>query len=178
MALIACPECRQTISSEASSCPHCGKPLAIGARRIDYVTGEPLPMTPRPAAQLARRPFRYPSAAGSRMMVGGSIAVILGSFMPWVRLGPITISGMSADGPITLAIGMAMLLLAFSARTAQSNVPRLLVLVGAVVAGAVAIVDTNRLVEGGISRQSIGPGLGFILIGGLVALIGSLLRER
>jgi membrane protein YdbS with pleckstrin-like domain len=27
MALIACPECKQQVSTDAQSCPHCGKPL-------------------------------------------------------------------------------------------------------------------------------------------------------
>jgi hypothetical protein len=178
MALIACPECGQKISSDALSCPHCGKPLDPTAERIDYVTGEPVAVTPRPAAQAAPRPGRYPSTAGFWMMVGGSIAVLLGSFMPWIRLGPLTISGMSGDGPITLALGIAMLLTALSARASASAVPRVLVLIGAVASAAVAMIDTNRLVEGGIRRDLIGPGLGFIFLGGLVAFVGSFLKER
>src|SRR4051794_20672202 len=28
MALVTCPECNQQISTDAQSCPHCGKPVA------------------------------------------------------------------------------------------------------------------------------------------------------
>lgn len=176
MRLIACPECTQKVSSEALRCPHCGR--SLGGARIDYVTGEPVPITPRPAAQLARRPFRYPTRAGVGMMLGGSIGVILGSFMPWVRVGPRTISGMGGNGPITLAIGVAMLLLAVSARTTESVVPRLLVIAGALVGWVVAVADLNRLVDDGPWREAIGLGIGFVILGGLVAVVGSFLRER
>lgn len=178
MALVACPECGQKISSEAATCPSCGMPIDPTSERFDYVTGERIGYMPRPAAHLARRPFRYPSPTGLRMMMGGAAAVILGSFMPWIRLGPLTISGMSADGPITLAIGIAMALIALSARASQSNALRYLVMVGALASIMVASIDTHRLVEGGLNRQLIGPGLSFIFFGALVAFIGAFLRER
>src|SRR5215467_12164921 len=31
MALVSCPECKQQVSTEAVTCPHCGKQLAGGA---------------------------------------------------------------------------------------------------------------------------------------------------
>src|SRR5690348_4934016 len=31
MALVACPECNQQVSTEAVSCPHCGKRLLVTA---------------------------------------------------------------------------------------------------------------------------------------------------
>ncbi len=178
MAFVACPECGQNISSEAVSCPHCGRPLDPRRSKVDYVTGETFGIQPRPAARAARPLLRYPSPAGVWMMIGGSVAVILGSFMPWVRLGPITISGIEGDGKITAVIGLAMVILGLAARSSPSRLPRISVLIGAILAVAIAVTDANRLIEGGFDRRLTGAGLGTILIGGIIALIGSFLRDR
>lgn len=178
MALIACPECGQNISSRTPACPHCGISIDPRRTKVDYVTGERIGMQPRAAVHEARPPLRYPSTAGMLLMTVGSALVMLGSFMPWVRLGPISISGMEGDGKITVVIGLIMLILGVTSRTAPSNVPRAIVMAGAIVAVAVALTDTNRLVEGGINRRLIGIGLFAILVGGLMALVGSFLRDR
>lgn len=34
MALIACPECKATISDKAPACPHCGAPVAVESKLI------------------------------------------------------------------------------------------------------------------------------------------------
>lgn len=176
MALVACPECGRDVSSESVACPDCGFPLHPSQEFPVPAGGEPI--RPRPAARVARPPLRYPTALGAGLMVGGSIGVILGSFMPWVRLGPVSISGMEGDGAITLVIGGLMLILAFAARTSPSRLPRWLVMAGALAAVTVAMIDTNRLVEGGLSRHLIGGGLAMIFIAGVVALIGTFLRGR
>ncbi len=142
------------------------------------MTGETFGIQPRPAARAARPLLRYPSPTGVWMMAGGSVAVILGSFMPWVRLGPISISGIEGDGKITAVIGLVMVILGLAARSSPSRLPRTSVLIGAILAVAIAVTDANRLVEGGLNRQLMGAGLGTILIGGITALIGSFLRDR
>lgn len=171
MALIACPECGQTILDVASRCPHCGIDLDHTAERIDYVTGERVGLAPRPAAQLARRPFRYPSDLGLRLMIGGGLAVIVGSFLPWAS-GPTAESGLTGTGPITLAIGIALALLGFSARVSPSYVPRYLVAAASMAALVFAILDLRS------SSAGMGIGLRVLMLGGLAALIGSALRER
>lgn len=177
MALVACPECGQNVSSEAASCPHCGRPLDPRRTKVDYVTGETLGMLPRPGARAARPPVRYPSSAGVWMMAGGAVGVIIGSFMPWVRLGPVSISGIEGDGKVTVVIGLLMVILGLMARTSPSRLPRLFVMVGAILATAIAVTDANRLASG-LDRRFIGSGLSTIVIGGVVALIGAFLRER
>lgn len=112
------------------------------------------------------------------LMFGGSVGVILGSFMPWVRLGPVSISGIEGDGKVTAAIGVLMVILAVAARTSPSPLPRIFVTVSAVMAIAVAVTDANRLIDGGLDRQLIGVGLGTILTAGVIAVVGSFLRER
>ena len=177
MALVACPDCRQNISSEAAICIHCGRPLDPRRTQVDYVTGETLGLQPRPAAQAARRPLRYPSAFGVTLMSVGSGLIILGSFMPWVRLGPISISGMQSDGRITVVIGILMLILGLSARTSHSRFPRLLVTLGAILAIVIAVIDNTRLREG-LPDNLIGAGVGTVFVGGVIALVGSFLRDR
>ena len=169
MALIACPDCGQTVLDVASVCPHCAYDLAASTERFDYVTGQRVGLAPRPAAQLARRPFRYPSSLGLGLMIGGAGAVVVGSFLPWTsEVG--AESGLSGSGPITLALGLALVLLGISARVSPSYVPRVLVLVGGLVTLAVAI---RSIPDAGAST-----GFRLLLAGATAAVVGSVLRER
>lgn len=170
MALIACPECGQTILDVASICPHCGLELDITTERIDYVTGERVGLAPRPAAQLAQRPFRYPSNLGMRLMIGGGLAVVIGSFLPWAG-GTGAASGLTGAGPITLALGIAIALLAFSARVSPSYVPRWLVAAASVLAFGFAWMDREPTV-------GLGFGLRVVFLGAVAALLGATRRER
>jgi len=177
MALIACPECGQNISNDAPACPHCG--LVIDPRRtmVDYVTGEVIGIQRRPGARSSRPPQRYPSPTGMFMMVLGAVLVAVGSVMPWVRLGAVSISGLESNGRITVVVGLLMLILALSSRTAPSRFPRILVIFGAFLVIAIAAVDNARLREG-LPGELIGAGIGTIIAGGVLALIGGFLRER
>lgn len=169
MALIACPECGQTVLDVASTCPHCDADLEHTTERIDYVTGERVGVAPRPAAQLARRPFRFPSTLGLGLMVFGGVAVVLGSFLRW-GTGPTAESGLAGAGPITLALGIALALVGFSARVSPSYVPRYLV----------AVTALATIVLGWLNRPDtgMGGGLTLLLCGALGALVGSAMRER
>jgi prepilin signal peptidase PulO-like enzyme (type II secretory pathway) len=177
MALVACPDCRQNISSEATMCIHCGRPLDPRRTQVDYVTGETLGIRPRPAAQAARRPLRYPSTVGVAMMAAGSGLIILGSFMPWVRQGTVSVSGMQSDGRITLVIGVVTLILGVSARTSHSRLPRVMVTLGAILVLIIAVVDNRRLRDG-LADDLVGAGLRTVFVGGVIALMGSFLRDR
>lgn len=177
MALIGCPECGQTISSQTRSCPHCGGRLDSHGKKIDYVTGEILGIQSRPGARAARPPLRYPSPAGVLLMMGGAGLVIVGSFMTWVRVGSISVSGVQTDGRITVVLGLLMLILALAARSSPSRFPRMLVMVGAFLSILVAAIDNSRLREG-LSNNLIGAGIGTVFLGGFSALIGTFLRDR
>jgi hypothetical protein len=144
---------------------------------VDYVTGEVLGIQSRPGARAARPPLRYPSPAGVMLMAGGSGLVIVGSFMPWVRRGPVSISGVQSDGRITLVLGLLMLILALASRSSPSTFPRVLVMIGAVLAIVVAGIDNTRLREG-LSDNLIGAGIATVFLGGIAALIGTFLRDR
>jgi len=177
VALIACPECGQNISSEAAACPHCGMPIDPRRTKVDYVTGEVIGVQARPAAHAARRPLRYPSPVGVFMMAGGGFLVIVGSFMPWVRLGPISVSGMQSDGRITVVFGLLVVILGLASRASPSRFPRVLVMVASSLAIIVAGIDNSRLREG-LPDNLIGPGVGTVFVGGILALGGTFLRDR
>ena len=177
MALIACPECGQTISSQARTCPHCALPIDPRRTVVDYVTGEVVGIQPRPGARVARRPLRYPSPAGVALMVLGAVLVMLGSVMPWVKLGPISVSGLQSDGRITVVVGAVMLILALASRSSPSRITRVLVMLGALLAAVIAVVDNSRLREG-LPDNLIGAGVGTVFIGGLLAFVGGFLRSR
>ena len=177
MALIACPECGQNVSSEAGRCPHCGLPIDPRRTKVDYVTGEVIGIQARPAAHAARRPLRYPAPAGVFMMVGGGVLVMVGSFMPWVRLGPISVSGMQSDGRITVVFGLLIIILGLGSRTSPSRFPRVLVMIASSLAVVVAGIDNSRLREG-LPDNLIGPGVGAVFVGGIMALGGTFLRDR
>jgi len=177
MALIGCPECGQTISSQARSCLHCGNALDPRRSKVDYVTGEVLGIQSRPGARAAPPPLRYPSPAGVMLMAAGAGLVIVGSFLPWVRRGSVSVSGVQSDGRITVVFGLLMLILALAARSSPSRFPRMLVMIGAVLTILVAGIDNTRLREG-VSDHLIGAGIGTVFAGGIMALIGTFLRDR
>jgi hypothetical protein len=177
MALVGCTYCGQTVSSEATVCVHCGSRLDPRRTRIDYVTGETVGIRPRAAAHAARPPLRRPTSAGVALMSLGATAVVLGSLLPWVRTGGVSQSGLRTDGRYTLVIGVVMLILALASRSSFSRLPRLLVMVGAVLVGVIAFVDNSRLADD-VSGTLIGPGVRVVLVGGIVAFVGSLLRSR
>src|SRR5215207_130712 len=69
---------------------------------------------PPPRRDLAE-PERAPNKAGPALMAVGGGLVLVGSFMPWASVatafGTISIAGTEGDGKITLAVGLAMVLL-------------------------------------------------------------------
>jgi len=177
MALIACPECGQNITSDAHICSHCGMPIDPRRAKVDYVTGEAVAVQLRAGARVAHPPLRYSSGAGVFTMAGGAVLVILGSLMPWVRLGPNSVSGVEGDGRATIVIGLLMLILGPASRSSPSRFPRILVLIGASATIVVAGINAGRLRDG-LPDSFIGAGVATVLIGGIVALIGALLRDR
>lgn len=177
MALVGCTYCGQTVTSDATVCVHCGQRLDARRTQIDYVTGETVGIRPRAAAHAARPPLRRPTPAGVALMGFGSGAVVLGSFLPWLRAGEDSLSGLRTDGRYTLVIGTLMLILALSSRASFSRIPRLLVMAGAALAAAIAVVDNARLTDD-LPGTLVGPGVRVVFVGGVVAFVGSLLRSR
>jgi len=141
------------------------------------VTGEVLGIQSRPGARAAQPPLRYPSPAGLMSMAAGAVLVIVGSFMPWVQRGSVSVSGVQSYGRITVVFGLLMLILALASRSSPSSLPRVLVMIGAVSTIVVAGIDNARLRQG-VSDHLIGAGIGIVFLGGLMTLIGTFLRDR
>lgn len=133
------------------------------------------------------------SLEGSRnllwVVVAGVVLIALGSFLPWASVtvfgAEVTVDGMDGDGPITLfgafVVG-ALMLAAHLQRPSKAKVITSLVFAALVTLVAVVdIVDVQSRVadvEGDIGldvEASIGIGLWVVLLGGIVATVGTAL---
>lgn len=76
MALVPCPECHQSVSTAAASCPHCGRPLTPGAPVVTVQAG-PL-AAPRVDAGPERELWQGgPSAKALLVVIVGTILLAL-----------------------------------------------------------------------------------------------------
>ena len=106
MALIECPECKQKVSSEAKSCPHCGYPLK------QIVVDE------KPKTEEIRESFTVGYRSGPGGIVGavvvvllfGLLAIIGGIFALIYSLGESFITFL---GVFCIPVGVAFIILAF-----------------------------------------------------------------
>jgi membrane protein YdbS with pleckstrin-like domain len=73
MALIACPECKQQISTDAQSCPHCGKPLS----EIAAAAAGPGPMLFGPAGAPGPEETLWEGRPALALVFGKMVGVII-----------------------------------------------------------------------------------------------------
>lgn len=128
--------------------------------------------------------------AGGILIMAGGLLLCLGSFLPWVTanaplVGSMSKSGMEGgDGIITLilGIGIAALGIGFLAGMKSSSAGPLIVLIAAVAAAAVTVVDYND-VQGRVEdaqavsdlvSASVGAGIWTLFVGSIVSALGSL----
>jgi len=107
MALTTCPECGHEVSSGATTCVNCGRPLG-GA------TAEAVPEAVAAASEEAGAARTWPTA-----LLVGAAAVVIGSFLPWatvsIFLGSVNVAGTDGDGVLTVVIGAVLVFVAFRA---------------------------------------------------------------
>jgi hypothetical protein len=144
MALVYCTKCGHRVSTTAPRCPGCGEPPPV-ARKED-VGGLTLNTT--------------------HLRVGGALAVVVGFFMPWFTLGPVSVAGyqiwQAATGwerglAICLyaipALGLVTMLSELSSRTNQSEeLPRRSLLAAAT--GGLPILGVGYLIASIIHAQN------------------------
>ncbi len=119
------------------------------------------------------------------LIFGGAAALVLGSFMPWVKASAgifnASKNGIDGDGVLTLAAAVGIALMFWLLRTPKGSAWVVIALAG--VATAIAAYDAadvkNKADEltrsySGVSA-SVGIGLWIALIGGAVAFIGGIL---
>lgn len=101
--------------------------------------------------------------------------MVVGSFMPWITLGPLSKAGTSGDGVITVVLGALVAIIALVALT-KPPLPRRLAMPAmflSLISAVVAIIDSADVSNNGVGA-SIGSGLILCLVGSLVATAGAI----
>ncbi len=152
--------------------------------------GTPSPYGPRSAfGQQQYATMRMPRpkvTVGAILMLGGGAVVALGSFVTWFSLDGTDYTGFGSngtdnvrDGPVFLTFGV--MLAAFGIALLSAKRVLAVAIIGIVAAALTALFaladlgnvsDLKKQVDG--IRFSIGPGLYLCVVGGLVALAGSI----
>ena len=70
MALATCPDCGGTVSTEATSCPHCGRPMAETP-----VVVEPIRVQTQRTVQTQRRGGKYEAGGCFLIVVGMALSM-------------------------------------------------------------------------------------------------------
>jgi membrane protein YdbS with pleckstrin-like domain len=83
MALIACPECKQQVSTDAQSCPHCGKPLSGIAAAA---AGSPGPMVFAPGAAAGPEQTLWEGRPALALVYGKILGVVI-RFVVFITIG-------------------------------------------------------------------------------------------
>lgn len=125
-------------------------------------------------------------------MIGGAALIIVGSFLPWAQIRSIfatlSVNGMDGDGILTLAGGVIIAVLGFTAigKTERGESQSLLwyvsfpVTVGVAVIGLLNFANISEIIADpdALVAPGYGPGL-FLIIGGAgLATIGALRIPR
>ena len=107
------------------------------------------------------------------MTIGGSLLVLIGMLTLTIPDGPLTVFGFGGGRTLPLLAGALMIVVALSGRFSPSRALQWILVMGAVGAMSLAVVDTRRLA--GASRSA---GMGVTLVGALVVIGGTFLREE
>ena len=111
------------------------------------------------------------------MLMGGGIALALGSFLAWGTVLGISVSGMDGgDGWMTLLGGAAVAVAGFAAYSGSFEVPGWLAWAGLVVGLGVALINFFDIM--GTDGVSVGIGMWLMLLGGAVAIFGKLQLKK
>jgi len=107
------------------------------------------------------------------MTLGGSLLVLVGALILRLPDNPLTVFGYAGGRWLPLACGVLIVVLALAGASSPSRGLRSGIALTALAAAAIAFIDTRRLVG-----ESRGAGLGLTLVGALVALGGTMLRQE
>ncbi len=154
--------------SDASQGP--GWWLASDGKWYPPQTEASAPPPPPPGATPARTP-------GEKLVIGGSVGLVVGAFLPWATVGPFDIAGTDGDGVLTLIIGALVAALAWTRKAPRA----VIVLVGiAVLIGVYDLVDVGRVAGGDeeLFDVSIGIGLIITVAASVVAVVGWVQHRR
>jgi hypothetical protein len=121
----------------------------------------------------------------------GAVLVIIGAFLPWVKVAFISAAGTDGDGVITLIIAAIAGVLILVRLNNWSAILCLLVCLGGLIISGIAIYDMiniqdkidsargqSELASAFLSSARIGEGLYATLAGGVAMVIGGVLGAR
>ena len=120
--------------------------------------------------------------AASIATIGGAAAVILGAFLPWAKVGGLSVSGTEGDGVLTLILGVAAGLMGgFGILRGRSGL-----LVGSMIAALLALAiggydasNINSVADGPFGlKVTVGMGLYLTILGGIAGIVGPILAMR
>ena len=185
-----CRGCGHEASAEALFCPECGRSLRVeqhSPRRTEPLRhreragfvpsigtgGDGESFRPRPAAQIAHRPLSFPSPIGAAMTIGGAILVLVGAIILRLPDDPLTVFGYAGGRWLSLGCGVLIVVCALAGYSSPSRFMRWSIALVAIAAGAVAIIDSGRLVG-----RPRGAGFGLTLVGAVIAVGGTMLRQE
>jgi len=146
----------------------------------------PLPPPPARGAPAARAEPSKRKESAILALVGGA-GVVVGSLMPWATVtaifGTISVAATQGDGTITLVLGGVLGVLALLDLVGTTEVSKWLYVWFGVLAVGVAGFDwvnlSQRLGEANAEsvRASVGIGLQVVVGGGVLAVVGGLVRD-
>jgi hypothetical protein len=132
------------------------------------------------------QPPRPAAPVGAYLAIAGAILLIVGSFLTWFSVGDMDVTGFTddfgdtKDGPVFVTFGV--LFLAFGITTLLAKRVLAVAIIGvvlAVLAIMAGLADYGDVTDaedlfGDSATFSAGPGLPVIIVGGLLALAGSI----
>lgn len=189
MALTTCPECDGRVSDSATSCPHCGYPVAEkSANASSEITTPTAPGWYKdPAGQASHEAYwdgekwtgatrqpgstaaQQPSTMARPWLFAAGAFLILGSFLPWAQAGIFSLSGTSGDGVLTLMAGVVVGLLGIV--QPKNVVPGAVALVASI--GSVWVV-WNVFDNFSDTPENIGAGILVTGLGGILGVVGGI----
>jgi hypothetical protein len=129
---------------------------------------------------------------GGALVVGGGVAAVIGSLLPWAKasapfLGTVSTAGTDGDGVITIVLGALVVvcgLFAWNPRIHKAAVLwaalASLVILGVSVYDISNVSDAVSVAEtrSSLIHASVGIGLWLTAVGGAVGLLGALVKNQ
>jgi hypothetical protein len=136
----------------------------------------------RPLSILVPTRLSTGARAAGWLVVASGLMIVIGAMLPWVALGPFTIAGTSADGGITLVLGLIAMAggvgrgLAHSPSRWQLAIAVTCLVLGSIVT-LISLVDAREVSD----VATVGSGLVLTVVGGVAltaSAIAGLVKQR
>lgn len=120
--------------------------------------------------------------AASALVVGGAAGAFIGAFLPWAKVGALSVAGTDGDGVLTLILGIAAGALGVGGIRKGGKGLLIGSLVCAALVAVIAVIDIadiNSVADGpfGLTAEP-GGGIILTLAAGIAGVVGSILAIR